>query len=231
MAMKKSCKFRNNKFCKCIDKNIIKRYKYSPRKDLYFYGSFFLLVVALIIFFFPLEPDAPILGGMSAFEAIVAVSAVAFAAFHLSNSKKISQAELIFEYNKGFLENKEFTETLAKIEKIRFFKDKEIKIEDIPLRHLANYLTYFEPLNLFLKKGVIPHYLIQDLFAYRFFIVFRCEEVKTRLYNPHTFGENWESFSNLKSLAGHWQGYLQWLLDCNKLKLNPELKKIYGLNE
>ena len=173
MAENKLCKLKNNKFWQSIDGKIIKRYyTYGPYKDMIFYTLIPLLIIVAVVFLLCVTNNIQLNGTFIA-ALLVAIVSIVIATFHLSSTKRIAQAELIFEYNKAFLENKKFSKILTTVENARFFEGDARKIDKINWRDLANYLTYFEPLNICLKKGIIPHYLIDDLFTYRFWLLFR----------------------------------------------------------
>ena len=117
----------SHKLCKCrrffwiaINRlNPYKQFKYSPIKEnikstlvFIFVGAFAYILLS--------SYDADLVSYMSnnVSTVILSLSAVIVAILHLTSTKRIAQANIIFEMNKGFLETTEFISLLEKVESV-----------------------------------------------------------------------------------------------------------------
>ncbi len=97
----------------------------------------------------------------------------------MKRSKDMEEATFIMEMNNNFISNDKQTRIEHELEKYYAqtlnVKDNpelnlDLDIESKDRQQLVNYLVYMEGLAALVEKGVLRLGVIDDLFAYRFFI-------------------------------------------------------------
>lgn len=138
------------------------------------------------------------------------VVSLIIAIYQLSDSKEIARATFIVELNKTFVENEKFTSLYDKLQACIDKKcelNHEIEDEypcklEVSKSDVSNYLTFFESIYILYKKGVIPLEIIDDLFAYRFFLA-----VHSRIVQEQKLINQPENFINIFKLERKWLDY------------------------
>ena len=76
----------------------------------------------------------------------------------------------------------------------------EERLNNLSNSQISNYLTFFEVLNLLRLKGSVKLELMDDLFAYRFFIAVRNPVIYRRKLK-------YGNFANIRQLHDEWVAY------------------------
>ena len=115
-------------------------------------------------------------------ETITTVTAAlgVFAIWHeMKRSKDLAEAEFIINLNKSFVENKNMNAIYYKLEKYRNKSDKEV-FDESEIPSIVQYLTFYETIYGLLRRNLLKIEIIDDLFAYRFFLIVHNEEVQRK---------------------------------------------------
>lgn len=94
--------------------------------------------------------------------------------YQLFLSKRLQEADFILNLNQLFTSNEHYAEMYKKLEKMNETKEK-LEIERI---EISNHLTFFETIYLLLKKNTLTIEILDDLFAYRFFLAVHNEVIQ-----------------------------------------------------
>ena len=147
----------------------------TKRKEFKYYIAI-VLVVALYLAAIPFSSDVAELSTiLTTITALIA--AVAFW-MQMKRSENLDEANFIMELNDQFIANDEMTRIEHALE-VYFNQDCEGKTGKLELvlerehndcQRLINYLVYMECLAALVKRDVLHLGIIDDLFAYRFFI-------------------------------------------------------------
>jgi len=106
--------------------------------------------------------------------------------FEIRRSKEIAQGEFVLTLNNSYSGNKDIKELYRKL-----ISGEPLSEDDLP--NIVEYLTFFETIYLLLKRDVVKMDVINDLFAYRFFLavnnpdIQRLELVKDDQYYRNIF--------------------------------------------
>ena len=147
---------------------------------------------------------------ISVFEAVGLLFSLVVAIRQLGDSKEIARAQFLTELNKSFVENPEYTRLYnalqdcldGKCENKEACKEKEKCLLSIPKGTVSNYLTFFETINLLLEGKVLTLEIIDNLFAYRFFLAVHSQFVQESKIIPQP-----ENFVNIFRLERKWLDY------------------------
>jgi hypothetical protein len=189
------------------------------------------MVVALIISitslvksFFQLSDDSAISIAISTVESFGLIISLIIAVRQLIDSKEIARATFIIELNKSFVENDDYLDLYNKLQSCfdgscpcgqkcgaRYDIGIECKV-DVLKGQISNYLTFFETVYLLYRNGVISFEVLDDLFAYRFFLAVHSKVVQQKKLKvqPH-------NFKNIYCLEYEW---LKWRKEHGKDKDN-----------
>lgn len=148
-----------------------------------------ILAVAIIIVSFKFiksligSDDAQIISIIiSAIEALGLICSLIIALQQLRDSKEIARATFITEINRAFVENEHYIKLYdafqdCRDKKCKFCTDGSCRRTassicklPFPKSDVSNYLTFFETIYLLTKNNVISFEILDDLFAYRFFL-------------------------------------------------------------
>lgn len=179
-----------------------------------------------------LQPDSAISLGISAVETIGLIASLIIAIWQLGESTKISRATFITDLNKAFVENKDYIELYnafqscfdmecSKLEKKcsnRYDYTATCNL-DFPKGQVSNYLTFFETIYILHKSGVISFAIIDDLFAYRFFLAVHSKFVQQIKLKPQP-----QNFKNIFCLEYEW---LRWR-ENNGKDADPAVDSVYN---
>lgn len=154
------------------------------------FSATILMIFALLLFLFgcmifPMSDVATIITTVTAIIGAFAIW------FQMKRERDINEAEFIMNYNISFIENPEYVELEQKLEKYRKViesggnpEDAEEIITEENQQTVVNYLVYHEALAVFVKKRVLAIDSIDDLFAYRFFLIMNNPEIQTKELCP-----------------------------------------------
>ncbi len=116
----------------------------------------------------------------------------------LHDSKNIQQAEFIVNLNQAFVENSDYASAYTELEK-SYMDNQEPNLSRI---EISNYMTFFETVYILLRNKVISMEVLDDLFAYRFFIAVHNETVqKVKIIDSP------QNFRNIYYLEKLWVDY------------------------
>lgn len=149
---------------------------------------------------------------ISLFETIGLVFSLFVAIRQLGDSKEIARAQFLTDLNKSFVENEEYAKLYnalqdcldGKCEKCAECKEQDKCLLDIPKGTVSNYLTFFETINLLIESKVLTLEVIDNLFAYRFFLAVHSKFVQESKIIPQP-----ENFVNIFRLERKWLDYRQ----------------------
>lgn len=176
-----------------------------------------LVVVAIISLttlikdIFNLDPGSLISTVISVLEAIGLIISLIIAIKQLSDSKEITRATFLIELNKSFVENQDYLDLYNMLQncldncckcgnKCNNSKDLNEPCNlNILKGQISNYLTFFETVYILQKNGVISFSVIDDLFAYRFFLV-----VHSKIIQQMKIKAQPQNFRNIFCLENEW---------------------------
>ena len=133
------------------------------------------------------------------------------AARQLGDSKEIARAQFLTELNKSFVENADYASVYNALQDCRDgvcpFKaecdeQKGACLLNIKKGTVSNYLTFFETINLLIEDGVLTLEVIDNLFAYRFFLAVHSKFIQESKIIPQP-----ENFVNIFKLERKWLDY------------------------
>jgi hypothetical protein len=142
-------------------------------------------------------------------EAVGVLITIAVAVVQLSDSKEISRASFIVELNKSFVENENYKKVYDMLqnsvdhncEPQNYYESDECDLV-LAKSDISNYLTFFETLYILYLRGVVSFDIIDDLFAYRFFLVVHSRVIQREKLIPQP-----ENFKNIFMLEKEWLAY------------------------
>ena len=126
---------------------------------------------------------------------VIAVVSAVLIIVELSDSRKLQRAEFVLNLNQAFIENESYASLYTKLES----SEQNINIDRI---EVSNYLTFFESIYLLLQEKVIDMRVLDDLFAYRFFLAVHNKKVQDikLVHTPY-------NFRNIYYLEDIWMKY------------------------
>ena len=162
---------------------------------------------------------------VSVFEAVGLLVSLIIAIRQLGDSKEIARAQFLTELNKSFVENPEYSELYNALQdcvdgKCQYKADCEAQgkcLLSIRKGTVSNYLTFFETINLLLEDGVLTLEVIDNLFAYRFFLAVHSKFVQESKIIPQP-----ENFVNIFRLEYKWLRYRE------RIGKIPKEGSVYG---
>lgn len=148
---------------------------------------FTLLLFILGCLVFPIGDVATVITTITAIVGAFAIW------FQMKRERDIKEAEFIMSYNTSFIENPELVELEQKLERYRkqvetlgnASKQENILTKD-NRQTVVNYLVYHEALAVFVKKKILSIDCIDDLFAYRFFLIVNNPEIQEKEICPES---------------------------------------------
>lgn len=148
---------------------------------------------------------------ISAIESVGLIVSLIIAIKQLVGSKEIARATFITELNKSFVENEDYLAIYNLLQDCydgacecdepcmeRTNLDRPCRIR-IPKGQISNYLTFFETIYLLKNRGVISYDVIDDLFAYRFFLAAHSKLIQQAKIAPQP-----QNFVNIFRLEYEW---------------------------
>lgn len=149
----------------------------------------FPVAIALSIKF-KANPSIPVI--LSLVELFALIISMILAIRQLVASKEIARATFITELNKSFVENSDYLDVYNKLQNCldgscpcgKKCEDPHDINKccnlDISKGQISNYLTFFETIYLLKKDGVISFEVLDELFAYRFFLAVHSKIVQQK---------------------------------------------------
>lgn len=142
--------------------------------------KYYLAIVLAVLIYLAVNSVYPDKSGLATVitTTTALIAAVAFW-LQMKRSKDMEEATFIMEMNNNFISNDKLTRIEHELEKyyaqVINKKDNpelnlDLDIESKDRQQLVNYLVYMEGLAALVEKGVLRLGVIDDLFAYRFFI-------------------------------------------------------------
>ncbi len=162
-----------------------------------------LLVVSLNLHSYFFESKDGLALWITLLEAVGIIPSIILAIIQLRDSKEITRAEFVTELNRSFVENKDYKKVYDALQAI-YDGEEGAEARGLALTkgEISNYLTFFETLYLLCSKGVVSFAIIDDLFAYRFFLAVHSKIVQESKICPQP--ENWR---NIFLLEREWLDY------------------------
>lgn len=164
---------------------------------------------------------------ISVFESFGLVFSLFVAIRQLGDSKEIARAQFLTELNKSFVENPEYARLYNALQDCldgKCSSKKECEennkcLLSIPKGTVSNYLTFFETISLLIDGGVLTFEVIDNLFAYRFFLAVHSKFVQEQKIIPQP-----ENFVNIFKLERKWLDYRK------KIGKIPKAGSVYATN-
>jgi len=125
---------------------------------------------------------------------------ITFTILQLYDSKEIAKATFVVELNQNYVENSDYMDVYNKLQ--AKYDDESKNTDDISKGSISNYLTFFETIYILKNRGVISLKVIDDLFAYRFFLA-----VHSELFQEQKLRIQPENFKNIYLLEKEWLDY------------------------
>ncbi|MCR5490113.1 MAG: hypothetical protein K6F03_08610 [Saccharofermentans sp.] len=152
------------------------------------------------------EMDERITVVLQLLEVVGVVFTVVFTIQQLHDSKEIARASFIMELNQNYVGNKDYMDVYNKLQS-RFdaMQAGEELTEteyDIDKGSISNYLTFFETIYILKTRKIISFDIIDDLFAYRFFLA-----VHSDLFQAYKLKTQPDNFKNIFKLEKEWLEY------------------------
>lgn len=150
----------------------------------------------------------------SVLEAVGLVISAIIAVKQLGDSEEIARATFVTELNKSFVENHDYLDVYNALQNCidgkcdcseecsgRFDLDSPCEVA-ISKGQLSNYLTFFETIYILVKRNTIQFDILDDLFAYRFFLVVHSKFAQQQKLKPQP-----QNFRNIFCLEREWLAY------------------------
>lgn len=170
-------------------------------------AALLITVGSFIIKFLSMSYDT-----VSLFVSIAEASGLIISLFlalkQLEDSKEIARADFLVELNSAFVNNQGNMDLYTALQDC---VDGKCKCENkdcqncgihLPKVVISNYLTFYETIYLLLCNGVITFEMIDDLFAYRFFLA-----VHSQFVQQQKLATQPENFKNIFCLEHKWLLY------------------------
>jgi len=126
---------------------------------------------------------------------------IIFSVQEFKGSTEIARGDFIVELNKSYVENPKYMEIYTILQD-RVDGRGDDRTGEISKAEISNYLTFFETIYLLEKNGVIDFKIIDDLFAYRFFLA-----VHSEVFQREKLGAQPRNFKNIFKLEREWMDY------------------------
>ncbi len=170
-------------------------------------GYFFIKTVSKM----PQGESFPII--LSAVEAVGLTVSIILASHQLRDSKELGKATFVMELNRTFVDNEDYMFLYNVMQDCLDGKCphrasgacpidcKDCEFE-IPKSKISNYLTFFETIYILVKNGDISFEILDDLFAYRFFLGVHHPLIQEAKLRPQP-----KNFENIFALEREWLAY------------------------
>ena len=195
---------------------------------------FFILIIALIILirrnisYFISIPEEVASFWLQFAEVVGLGITILFTIQQLYESKEIARATFIMELNQNFVGNSDYMRTYNILQSIydnRNNTDNQNEPPVIEKGSISNYLTFFETIYILKNRGVLTFAVIDDLFAYRFFMA-----VHSELFQNSKLGPQPENFINIFKLEKEWLEYRVHIHKTTDEELDAAYRKFVDAN-
>lgn len=172
---------------------------------------------------------------VSALEMIGLMITAVIAVYQLNESQEIARATFISELNKSYVENPEYVSLYNYLQKCfdgecphknECILDGKCRMGDPQPQGggflkstVSNYLTFFETIYLLNERGVLGLDVIDDLFAYRFFLA-----VHSKFFQQEKLIAQPENFINIFCLEKEWIEYRK----RNNKDTDPSVRTVFN---
>ena len=164
-------------------------------------------------------------------ELIGVVFTVLFTIQQIIGSKEIARATFIMDLNQNYVNNPDFMNiynnlqsSLDNMQSNQKADEYDLTIE-IDKSSISNYLTFFETIYILKNRGVISFDIIDDLFAYRFFLA-----VHSELFQKNKLGTQPDNFKNIFKLEYEWLEYRIRIGKNSRKKLDEAYNKYINMS-
>jgi hypothetical protein len=138
-------------------------------------------------------------------QAITTITAVIGACaiwVQMQKSKKLNEGEFIVNLNKQFIENQSIYSLFLKMEKYERTDKQTNPFTEDDIAKIASYMTFFEVIYSLITRKIIKIWMIDDLFAYQFFLLLNNKYIQELELLPCQ-----EYYVNVYKLADLWLNY------------------------
>lgn len=162
--------------------------------------GFVLLIVIIIFSVISIMNDTLYKDLISTITALIGMFAIWY---QLKKEKDISEAEFIVNLNNSFVENEGIKKIYDKLRcNVRNVDANPFNEDD--RKYIVDYLTYFETIYILYKKGIFKISEIDEMFAYRFFLLINDKYIQDIELSP-----NGEYYFDLYDFYKVWKEYRQ----------------------
>ena len=164
----------------------------------------FVISIVLSAVIFHLANYNELIAIVSALIAIITI------AKQIDAQQETSEAQFIFDINDKYVSNEDYKHIYTLLDSYQILLDtgasreeldaQEERLNNLSNSQISNYLTFFEVLNLLRLKGSVKLEMMDDLFAYRFFIAVRNPVIYRRKLK-------YGNFANIRQLHDEWVAY------------------------
>lgn len=142
----------------------------------------------------------PLLGqAITTFTAVVGACAIWV---QMQKGKRLNEGEFIVGLNKQFIENESIYRLFLKMEKYERSDKKTNPFTEDDIAQIAGYMTFFEVIYSLITRKIIKIWMIDDLFAYQFFLLINNRHIQDLELLPCQ-----AYYVNVYRLAYMWEKY------------------------
>ena len=142
----------------------------------------------------------PLIGqAITTFTAVVGACAIWF---QMKKNKNLNEGEFIVGLNNQFIENQSIYSLFLKMEKFERTDKKINPFTEDDIAKIAGYMTFFEVIYSLITRKIIKLWMIDDLFAYQFFLLINNKYIQDLELLPCQ-----EYYINVYRLADMWEKY------------------------
>ena len=165
-------------------------------------------------------------------EILCVVFTIMFTVQQIVGSKEVAKGTFIMDLNKSYVDNPENIK-IYNILQSQFDSMQSTNpayrpaiTDSIEKSSISNYLTFFETLYILKNRGVIEFEIIDDLFAYRFFLAVHSELFQELKLKPQP-----ENFRNIFKLEKEWLDYRVKIGKITRAELDETYKNYSKLSD
>jgi len=166
--------------------------KPMKRSNLTLMIIFFVIIIVFIPFLLFERVDNTLISSfIEYFGVIGALGGIVAIYYQMRREKNIAEGEFIYSLYDGFSNNEKIKDIYQKLEECKNQGCKKDPFVKDDIGNIIDYLTFFETMYLLIKRKIIKIDLIDELFAYRFFIAVHNPYVqKKNLIKYNTYYKN-----------------------------------------
>lgn len=159
-----------------------------------------LVIVVIFVIISFMTTNSLVKDIISSMTALIGMIAIWY---QLKKEKDISEAEFIVNLNNSFVENEGIKYIYNILRANINNKDTNLFKED-ERKYIVDYLTYFETVYILHKKGIFHISEIDEMFAYRFFVIINDKSIQSIELVP-----NGDYYNDLYDFYKIWKQYRQ----------------------